>query len=196
MNDNKKDIIRIAIFASGNGSNCENIIRYFSSSEVGKVVLVVSNRPDAFVLTRASRCNVDAIVLPKADFANEEKLCSVLKEYGIDIIILAGFLLMIPSFLVKRYQQRIINIHPSLLPKFGGKGMYGIHVHEAVKNAGEKRTGITIHYVNEVCDGGSIIAQYDTDVQPTDTVQDIASKVHELEMRHFPTTIETVIKNL
>lgn len=194
MNENRKDIKRIAIFASGNGSNCENLIQFFKQSAVGRVVLVVSNREDAYVLTRAKRCNVPTVVLSKSDFQDETKLCSLLESYSVDYIILAGFLLMIPSYLIKRYEQRIINIHPSLLPRHGGKGMYGIHVHNAVKEAGEKVTGITVHYVNEVCDGGSIIAQYDTNVSPNDSVQDIADKVHELEMRYFPVVIENVLK--
>jgi len=194
MNKHLKRPIRIAIFASGNGSNCENIIQYFAHSDDVTVALVVSNRRDVFVLERASRHNIASVVVPREDFGDEKRLCQLLKDYEIDFIVLAGFLLMIPSFLIKQYPRRIVNIHPALLPKYGGKGMYGIHVHEAVKNAGEKRTGITIHYVNEECDGGDIIAQYAVALDPRDTVQDIASKVHELEMRRFPEVIEKVLR--
>jgi len=194
MNKHPKRPIRIAIFASGNGSNCENIIQYFAHSDDITVALVVSNRRDAFVLERASRHNIASVVVPREDFGDEKRLCQLLKDYEIDFVVLAGFLLMIPSFLIKKYPRRIVNIHPALLPKYGGKGMYGIHVHEAVKNAGEKRTGITIHYVNEECDGGDIIAQYAVALAPKDTVQDIASKVHELEMRHYPEVIEKVLR--
>lgn len=184
----------IAVFASGNGTNCENIIRYFSDSDIAKVVLVVSNKADAMVLKRASKHNVPSVVLSKDAFHNEKALIQLLDEYRVDYIILAGFLLMIPPFLVNRYERRMINIHPSLLPKFGGAGMYGRHVHEAVKAAGEKRTGITIHYVNNDYDKGEIIAQYDVEISPTDTVEDIESKIHVLEMRYFPKVIESILR--
>lgn len=184
----------IAIFASGNGSNCENIIRYFSDSNIAKVVLVVSNKANAMVLERASRLNVPSVVLSKDSFANENVLIPLLDEYKVDYIILAGFLLMIPPYLVDRYDRRMINIHPSLLPKFGGAGMYGRHVHEAVKAAGEQRTGITIHYVSNEYDKGEIIAQYDVEISSTDTVEEIENKIHSLEMRYFPTVIESILQ--
>lgn len=189
-----KTMTNIAIFASGNGSNCENIIQYFAGSTDIKVAVVVSNRPDAFALARAARHGIPSAVLSKEDFNNEGRLCSLLDKYEIGFIVLAGFLLMIPPFLVRRYRQRMVNIHPSLLPKFGGKGMYGHHVHEAVKKAGEKQSGITIHYVSEDCDGGDIIAQYDTPLSPDDTPEDIADKVHTLEMRYFPKVIERILR--
>lgn len=186
----------IAIFASGNGSNCENIIQYFASSTDIRIVLVASNRPDAYVLARAAKHGIPSVVLSKEEFNDEERLCPLLNKYKTDFIVLAGFLLMIPPFLVKRYNRRMVNIHPSLLPKFGGKGMYGHHVHEAVKYAGEKQSGITIHYVSEKCDGGDIIAQYSVPLSPDDTPSDIADKVHTLEMKYFPKVIEDVLKSI
>ena len=187
---------KIAIFVSGNGSNCENIIKHFASSDTITTALVVSNRPDAYALTRAEKHNIPTVVISKNDFNDETKLDGILKPYNIDFIVLAGFLLMIPEFLVRKYKRRMINIHPSLLPKYGGKGMYGHHVHEAVKKAGETETGITIHWVSPVCDGGEIINQFRTSINTTDTAENIAEKVHKLEMIHYPETIEQVIRNL
>lgn len=183
---------RIAIFASGNGTNAENIIRYFQAEENSadaEIVLVVSNKADAKVISRAEALGVPAIHVPRNDFNNEEFMSALLKENDIDFIVLAGFLLMIPDFMIKLYPEKIINIHPSLLPKFGGKGMYGDHVHKAVVAAGEKESGITIHLVNEQCDGGRIVFQAVVPVEPTDTPEDVASKVHALEYAHFPRVI-------
>lgn len=183
----------IAIFASGNGTNCENIIRYFTDHKDININLVISNKKDAYVLTRASKYNVHCKVLTKAEINNAEIMLSLLKENDINFIVLAGFLLMIPDFLIENFENRIINIHPSLLPKFGGKGMYGHYVHEAVKAAKETETGITIHFVSNVCDGGAIIKQYTTPLTENDTVEVIESKVHELEQKYFPKTIEDVV---
>ena len=144
----------IAIFVSGNGTNCENIIKHFAGSRDVRVALVVSNRADSYALTRAARHNIPTVVIPKSEFGNEAVLMDTLHRHDICFIVLAGFLLMIPDFLVKAYDHRMVNIHPALLPKYGGKGMYGHHVHEAVKAAGEKESGITIHWVSDVCDGG------------------------------------------
>lgn len=189
--------MNIAIFVSGNGTNCESIIRYFNKHENGpKVKLVISNNPDAFALTRAERLNVKTAVLTKAGINSETALMPLLKSENIDFIVLAGFMLMIPDFLIDRYELRMVNIHPSLLPKFGGKGMYGHHVHEAVKAAGETETGITIHYVSKICDGGEIIVQFKTPVLATDTVEDIENKIHVLEHKHYPEVIKSVIKRL
>lgn len=186
--------MNIAIFASGNGSNCENIIRYFNqANRCATVRLVLSNKADALALARAARLNVPAKALPKAGFCDAKQLMPILNAYKIDFIVLAGFLLMIPDFLVAHFEHRMVNIHPSLLPKFGGKGMYGRHVHEAVKNAGETETGITIHYVSKDCDGGDVIAQFKTPLSPADTIEDIETKVHVLEQKHFPEVIESVI---
>lgn len=182
--------MNIAIFASGSGSNCENIIRYFRTSERIHVVLVVSNRTDAYALERARRLGVPTAVVPKAELNTPEGIMPLLKEHGTDCIVLAGFLPMVPDFLIDAYPQKIINIHPALLPRYGGKGMWGHHVHEAVKAAGDTETGISIHYVTPVCDGGEMIAQFSTPLSPDDTPETIAMKVHELEMAHFPQVLE------
>lgn len=187
---------KIAIFVSGSGTNCENIIRHFEGREDVKVALVVSNRSDAFALKRAERLNVPAVVRNKSQFNDEEQMLALLREYDIDFIVLAGFLLMVPDYMIQAYDRRIINIHPALLPKHGGKGMYGMHVHEAVKAAGDTETGMTVHWVSNVCDGGEIIAQYRTPVTPDDTPDDIAAKEHVLEMKYFPEVIEEVLKGL
>lgn len=187
-------MVNIAIFVSGSGSNCENIIRYFQTNEQVNIALVVSNRADAYALTRAKNLNVPSVVLPKADFNNEEKVLKLMSDHRIDFIVLAGFLLMIPVWLIAAYQRRIINLHPALLPKFGGIGMYGHHVHEAVRKANETETGMTVHWVSNVCDGGEIIAQFRTPITPDDTPDDIADKEHILEMEHFPQVIEAVLK--
>jgi len=184
----------IAIFVSGNGTNCENIIKHFKRSENVCVSLVVSNKADAYALVRAAKYGVESKVMTKAEINDENIMTSLLNAHNIDFIILAGFMLMIPNYLVNLYPNRIINVHPSLLPKFGGKGMYGHHVHEAVKAAGETETGITIHYVSNVCDGGEIIKQFKTALQPNDSVEDIEQKIHALEQEHFPKVLEEVIK--
>ena len=187
-------MVNIAIFVSGSGSNCENIIRYFQTNEQVNIALVVSNRADAYALTRAKNLNVPSVVLPKADFNNEEKVLQLMSDHRIDFIVLAGFLLMIPDWLIAAYQRRMINLHPALLPKFGGIGMYGLHVHKAVHKANETETGMTVHWVSNVCDGGEIIAQFRTPITPDDTPNDIAEKEHILEMEHFPQVIEAVLK--
>ena len=186
-------MISIAIFVSGSGTNCENIIRYFRDSEHIHTALVVSNRADAYALERAKRLGVPTAVVPKAQLNDPSATLPLLTEYGIQFIVLAGFLPMVPDYLIDAYPRRIVNIHPALLPKFGGKGMWGHHVHEAVKAAGETESGITIHYVTPVCDGGEIIAQFSTPLSPDDTPDDIADKVHELEMAHFPEVLNEVI---
>ena len=187
-------MVNIAIFVSGSGSNCENIIQYFQHNEQVHIALVVSNRSDAYALVRAKKLNVPTAVLPKADFNNKDKVLKLMADYRIDFIVLAGFLLMIPDWLMSVYQRRMINLHPALLPKFGGMGMYGHHVHEAVRKANETETGMTVHWVSTVCDGGEIIAQFRTPITPDDTPGDIAGKEHILEMEHFPRVIETILK--
>ena len=186
----------VAIFVSGSGTNCENIIRYFKDSAQVKIRLVVSNKADAYALVRAQNQGVPTAVITKQDFNDREKMTSLLEEYDIQFIVLAGFLLIVPNFLIEAYDRRMINIHPALLPKYGGKGMYGHHVHEAVKAAGETETGMTVHYVSNVCDGGEIIAQFRTPLSPDDTPDDIAHKEHLLEMEHFPRVIEQIIDSL
>lgn len=186
--------MNIAIFVSGSGSNCENIIQYFQNNKQANIALVVSNRSDAYALVRAQRLNVPTKVLPKADFNNQEMVMKLMADYRIDFIVLAGFLLMIPDWLISAYQHRMINLHPALLPKFGGIGMYGHYVHEAVRKANETETGMTVHWVSPVCDGGEIIAQFRTPITPDDTPDDIAAKEHVLEMEHFPQVIEAILK--
>lgn len=187
------EAIKIAIFVSGSGTNCENLIRYFSSSERVKCALVVSNKSDAYALVRAENLGVPTAVAPKAQLNDADFMMPLLQEYGIDFIVLAGFLPMVPDFLIDAFPRRIINIHPALLPKYGGKGMWGHHVHEAVKAAGETETGMTVHYVTPVCDSGEMIAQYRTELSPEDTVDDIAEKEHQLEMWYFPQVVERVL---
>ncbi len=184
----------IAIFVSGNGSNCENIIKYFQNDADINISLVISNKADAYALERAKKHDIPTAVVPKSLFSDESKLLPILRQHNIDFIVLAGFLLMIPDFLLAAYPRKIVNIHPSLLPKYGGKGMWGHHVHEAVKVAGETESGITIHWVSEICDGGEIIAQFRTPLSPTDTPDDIADKVHVLEMANYPKVIEQVLE--
>ena len=188
--------MNIAIFASGSGSNCENLIRYFADSESVNCALVVSNKPDAYALTRAERLGVPTAVTPKADLHNPDVMMPLLRRYDIGFIVLAGWLPLIPNFLIEAYPRHIINIHPALLPKYGGKGMWGHHVHEAVKAAGERETGMTVHWVTPVCDAGEIIAQFRVSLSPDDTVEDIAEKEHQLEMEHFPKVVETIISSL
>lgn len=185
---------RIAIFASGSGSNCENLIRYFEGSESVRCALVVSNKSDAYVLERAQRLGVPTAVMPKAQLNDPEAMLPLLKKYNIAFIVLAGFLPLVPNFLLDAFPRRIVNLHPALLPKYGGKGMWGHHVHEAVKEAGETETGMTVHWVTPVCDGGDIIAQYKCSIAPSDSVDDIAEKEHQLEMRYFPEVVERIIR--
>ncbi|MBR5084938.1 MAG: phosphoribosylglycinamide formyltransferase [Prevotella sp.] len=186
-------MMNIAIFVSGSGTNCENIIRHFQENGHANVALVISNRRDAYALVRAERLGVPTRVISKAQLIDETIVLPLLNEYHIDFIVLAGFLLMIPEYLIQAYPRKMVNLHPALLPKFGGRGMWGHHVHEAVKEAGETVTGMTVHYVSEVCDGGEIIAQYSTPLSPDDTPDDIAEKEHVLEMRYFPEVIDQLI---
>lgn len=187
-------MVNIAIFVSGSGSNCENIICYFSNRNDVNIKLVISNRADAYALVRAKNLNVESVVIPKSDFGKQTEVLNLLRNHEINFIVLAGFLLMIPDWLINAYPRRMINLHPALLPKFGGKGMYGHHVHEAVKAAGETETGMTVHWVSNVCDGGEIIEQFRTPLTPNDTPDTIADKEHVLEMEHFPQIIERVLQ--
>ena len=189
-------MVNIAIFVSGGGTNCENIIKYFEGSEKVRIVLVVSNKANAGAIARAQRLGVPSVVVPKARFNDREVILPLLDEYSVDFIVLAGFLLVVPGFLIDEYDHRMINLHPALLPKYGGMGMYGHHVHEAVKAAGEKETGMTVHWVSRDVDGGEIIAQFSTPIGPEDTPDDIAAKEHVLEMEHFPQVIEGIVSAL
>ena len=188
--------LNLAIFVSGSGTNCENLIRHFSGSEMAHCALVVSNKADAYALVRAERLGVATAVAPKPQLNDPEFMLPLMQQHGIDFIVLAGFLPLVPNFLIDAFPQRIINIHPALLPKYGGKGMWGHHVHEAVKAAGEKETGMTVHYVTPVCDSGDIIAQFRVALSPDDTADDIARKEHELEMKHFPRVVEQLLCSL
>ncbi len=186
--------IKLAIFVTGSGTNCENIINYFEDKPEVEIPIVVSSRPDAYALVRAQKLGVPTAVITRQQFMDEPRLV-VQTVRGCDYIILAGFLPKIPTYLIDQFPNRIINIHPALLPKFGGKGMWGHHVHEAVKAAGETMSGITIHFVNPELDAGEHIAQFSVKLDPDDSPEDIADKVHDLEMKHYPLVIEQVIKN-
>jgi phosphoribosylglycinamide formyltransferase-1 len=188
--------VNIAIFVSGSGTNCENLIKYFADSERVNCALVVSNKPDAYALVRAEKLGVPTAVAPKPELNDPQVMMPLLQKYNIQFIVLAGFLPLVPNFLVDAFPRKIINIHPALLPKYGGKGMWGHHVHEAVKAAGETETGMTVHYVTPVCDSGEIIAQYRVALSPEDTADDIAEKEHLLEMEHFPHIVEQVINDI
>jgi phosphoribosylglycinamide formyltransferase-1 len=179
----------IAIMASGTGTNAENIIKYFSNKKTARVCLVLSNKRNAMVLKRAEALQVDALFFDYNDFYVTGKVRELLFQYNIDFIVLAGFLWLVPEHLIESYPQRIINIHPALLPKYGGRGMYGDAVHRAVLANGEKESGITIHFVNMHYDSGDIIFQAKCPVKPDDTPETLASRVHELEYSHFPRVI-------
>ncbi len=183
---------KIAIFASGSGTNAENIARYFAGHPEIEISMMISDRKNAFVFDRMKTLQIPSFYMNHADFNNGTVL-QVLKENKIDFIILAGFLKLLPAGIIHEFPFRIINIHPALLPAYGGKGMYGMHVHYAVVRNGEKKTGITIHYVNENFDEGEIIKQYEIDVLPVDTPESIADRIHTLEMKYFPQVIEKVI---
>ena len=182
----------IAIFASGSGSNAENINSWFLGSPLGKLALILTDNPNAYVLERAMGMGVEAIVFSALDLKSGQVL-SILQNRSIDMIVLAGFLRLIPADMVMAYRRRIINIHPALLPKFGGKGMYGDNVHKAVLAAGEAESGITIHYVNEHYDEGDIIFQAKCSVSKSDTAQTLAEKIHALEYAHYPRVLEELL---
>ena len=184
---------KIAIFASGSGSNAENIIQYFAPSQTIEVALILTNKVDAFVLERARKFHIPAIFVPTKEWKEGDFVLSLLKKEGIDWIVLAGFLLKVPGNIIDVFPNRILNIHPALLPKYGGKGMYGHHVHEAVVAAGEKESGITIHYVNSHYDEGRIILQVSCPVLSSDSADDVAEKVHALEYEYFPRVIGEAI---
>lgn len=185
----------IAVFASGAGSNAQKIIDHFDrESTAGKIALIVCNKPEAGVLDIAQHHRIDTILLDKEQFFNTDHYIAELKKRGINFIVLAGFLWKIPSLLIKAYPNKIINIHPALLPNYGGKGMYGNRVHEAVIAAGEKESGITIHYVDELYDHGNIIFQATCSIDDTDTAGTLANKIHLLEHQHYPTIIAQVLK--
>ncbi len=184
---------RIVIFASGSGTNAENIIRYFQEKEEVTVVGVLTNKRDAQVIDRCNALKTSALYFNRSAFQDDTFLLDIVKGLRPDLIVLAGFLWKIPLTMVREYEGRIVNIHPALLPKYGGKGMYGSRVHEAVLENGETETGISIHYVNEAYDEGAIIFQERTKIAPGDTAQEVAAKVHELEYRNYPRVIEKLL---
>jgi phosphoribosylglycinamide formyltransferase 1 len=186
----------IAIFASGEGTNAQNIIDYFKMNKNVNVKLVVCNKPNANVLNRAVDASIQTLLINRNTFYDSKNTIHMLENKHIDLIVLAGFLWLIPANLIEAFPNKIINIHPALLPKFGGKGMYGAHVHKAVVEAKEKESGITIHFVNEKYDEGGIIAQYKCAVTENDTAETVAVKIHDLEQAHFPQVIEQVISAL
>ncbi len=186
----------IAIFASGEGSNTQNIIENFRSPDVGiKVALVISNNPKANVLNRAKEAGIPTLLVDRNSFYNSSETEEQLLSAKIDLIVLAGFLWKIPENLIKRFPDKIINIHPALLPKYGGKGMYGMNVHKAVVEAKEKQSGISIHFVNEEYDEGQLIAQHFCSIEPSDTPEMLAHKIHQLEYDFFPKTIFDLLNN-
>lgn len=186
-------IKNIAIFASGEGTNAQSIIDYFKKSDKVKVALIVSNKKDANVLNRAKKENTPTLIIDKYSFFESDETINKLKSLNIDLIVLAGFLWMIPPTLIKVFPEKIINIHPALLPKFGGKGMYGMNVHKAVIDAKEKESGISIHYVNENYDEGKIIVQHKCKVDENETPETLANKIHELEHNFYPKVIEYIL---
>ena len=184
---------RIAIFASGSGTNAEEIFKKFRDHAQIEVAILLSNKKKAYALTRAQNYGIKSRVFDRTEFRETANIVELCREEKIDLIVLAGFMWLVPSNLVNAFPDKIVNIHPALLPKYGGKGMYGMNVHQAVKDNKEKETGITIHYVNERYDEGNIIFQVECPVLETDSPEQIANKVHELEYRHYPSVIEQIL---
>ncbi len=184
---------RIVIFASGSGSNAENLIKFFQNSDSTSVVQVLTNNQHAKVLDRCKRLKVSAFSFNRTAFTKTDDVLNLLKATKPDLIVLAGFLWKFPEHILEAFPDKVINVHPALLPKYGGKGMYGMHVHEAVVANNESETGITIHYVNENYDEGAIIFQAKCEVNKKDTFKDVAAKIHELEMKHFPEVVKKLL---
>lgn len=189
--------VNISIWASGSGTNAENIILKFKNHSFIKVKMIVTNNPDAGVIQRADKLRKTVHIIPKKIlYEKVDRVIELLQEEQIDLIVLAGFLLKIPEKIIQHFPNRIINIHPALLPKYGGKGFYGDKVHRAVLENKEKESGITIHYVNEEYDAGQIILQVKCPVNPDDTIESLAKKIHQLEYEYYPKVIEQVVKNI
>ena len=185
---------RLAILGSGNGTNAQQITEYFAGRKDVEVACIIYNVKDAYIAQRAKNLGIEARYFGRKDFYESTAVLDYLREKQADWVILAGFLWLVPENMLAAYPNRIINIHPALLPSYGGKGMYGHHVHEAVKAAGETETGMTVHWVTHVCDGGEIIAQYRVALSPDDSADDIAAKEHVLEMKYYPPLIEKILK--
>ncbi len=189
-------MINLAIFASGSGTNAERLFEKFRNHPRGRVVVLLTNNPQAGAIARADRFGVPVVVFTKQVLAATEPVLTHLREHAVDLVVLAGFLLKIPSKLTAAYPDRIVNLHPALLPAYGGKGMYGRHVHEAVVAAGETETGISIHYVNEHYDEGRLIRQVRCAIEPGDSSEDVAARVHRLEHQHYPEVVEALVNEL
>ena len=190
-----KNTKNIAIFASGSGTNAEQIISHFKGSSSGRVKILCSNKTDAYALVRAEKHNIPTCIFSRDEFYKSDKVVELLKDEKIDLIVLAGFLWLVPLNLIRAFPDKIINIHPALLPKYGGKGMYGIHVHQAVIDSGDAESGISIHYVNEKYDEGKIIFQARCIIDRDDTPETLAEKIHQLEYEYFPKVIEELTIN-
>lgn len=193
---NQHRMKKIAVLVSGSGSNAENLVKYFRKGDLARVTVILSNKKDAFALERAHRLGVPSLYFDRNDFYNSPKILETLKEQEIDCIVLAGFLWLVPNDIIEYFSGRIVNIHPALLPKYGGKGMFGMKVHAAVVENREPETGITIHYVNSNYDEGSIIFQAKAEVLSTDSPEMVAEKVHALEYEHFPRIVEKIVESL
>ena len=188
--------LNLAILASGNGSNAACFIRYFHDHPDIRVGLIVSNNASAYVLNRAREAGLPGEVVPGPEWNNEEKIKALFKGYHINAVVLAGFMRLIPPFLIRMFPGRIFNIHPALLPDFGGKGMYGMHVHRAVLESGAEKSGITVHRVNEEYDKGHILFQKEVEIAPSDTPESLAAKVQQLEHYYYPRVVEAELLKL
>ena len=186
---------RIVIFASGSGTNAENLIKFFHNRENASVIQVLTNNPHAKVIDRCNKLKTSCLSFNRTAFYKTDHVLDILKNTNPDLIVLAGFLWKFPETILNAFPNKVINVHPALLPKYGGKGMYGMHVHEAVVTNKEKETGITIHYVNEHYDKGAIIFQAKCDVLESDSAKDVAAKIHELEMEHFPEIVNSLLND-
>lgn len=180
---------KIAVFASGSGSNAEALVHFFKDRKDARVAMIVCNNPQAGVVERAHRLRIPLVMVSKRVMYDDQSLLYTLKQEGIDALVLAGFLWLVPAYLIQAYPARIVNLHPALLPAYGGKGMYGKRVHEAVIAAGEKESGISIHLVNEHYDEGQLLAQFRTPIAAGETAESLAEKIHQLEHQHFPETV-------
>lgn len=187
---------RIAIFASGSGSNAETIAQHFADRSGVQISLVLTNNPEAGVIQRARRLHIPAVVFDRKTFYQSDRILELLVNQKIDLVVLAGFMMLIPEKLIQAFSEKMVNIHPALLPKYGGRGMYGHFVHEAVVAAGERQSGITIHFVNEVYDEGKIILQATCDLEASDTPEDVARKVQALEHEHYPRVVDELVSSL
>ena len=186
---------RIVIFASGSGTNAENLIKFFHNSDNASVIQVLTNNPHAKVLERAKKLKVSALSFNNIALYQADDVLNILKASKPDLIVLAGFLWKFPENILQAFPNKVINVHPALLPKYGGKGMYGMHVHKAVVANNDRETGITIHYVNEHYDEGAVIFQAKCDVNSNDSAENVAGKIHELEMEHFPKVVAEILKS-